>query len=194
MLRALFLLVACVLAAPASAQSYQIQPGDTLDISVLEDPGLNRSALVRPDGRISLPLAGSIDVADRTPEQVEAAIRQRLSRDFVTPPTVTVALTGVAEAAEEAAAGAAIYIIGAVANPGRFPIVPPLDVLQALALSGGPGPFAAADRIQIRRRVADAETVMFFDYEGLEDGTVPTQAIALQDGDVIVVPERGLFE
>ena len=69
-----------------------------------------------------------------------------------------------------------------------------MNVCQALALSGGPGAFAARQRIQVRRRLPEGEQVFLFDYDGIEYGNVPSPPIALVAGDVIVVPERGLFE
>jgi len=184
-------------AGVAFAQSYEIQPGDRLEVSVLEDPSLNRTVLVRPDGRISMPLIGSVEVLGQTPEQVQVEIRRRLSRDFVTPPSVTVALSSLGspgEADQLAGSVAAIYVLGAVGSPGRYDLILPVDILQALAISGGPSPFAATSRIQVRRRSGGSDSVMFFDYTAVEDGIVPLTPIALNDGDVIVVPERGLFE
>jgi polysaccharide export outer membrane protein len=195
--RLLGLCLAIILAAAgvSKAQTYLLQPGDRIEVSVLEDPGLNRAVLVRPDGRISLPLAGTIVAGGQTPEAVEAAIRRALSRQFVQPPTVTVALVSVADPAAVAAAGSAtVYVIGEVNQPGALNVTLPIDVLQALALAGGPGTFAARQRIQVRRRGAGGETVLLFDYDMIEDGLVPSAEIALADGDVIVVPERRLFE
>lgn len=197
------LLILCVLTAtllggalavPASAQTrgtpYRIQPGDTLSVTVLEDPGLNSSVLVRPDGRISLPLAGTIDAQNRTPEEVQALIRRALSRDFVAPPTVTVALTGVGEASELPG----VFALGEIGRPGRYDLTEPLDILQFLAIAGGPGPFAATRRIQVRRVIDGKPTVILFDYDVVTDGEVPITPIQLVDGDVVVVPQRRLFE
>lgn len=170
---------------------YRIAVGDRLSISVLEDPGLNQSVLVRPDGRISLPLAGTLDAAERTPEELQAAIRRALGRDFIEPPTVTVSVVGLGEPEDELAT---IYVLGQVGNPGALQVELPLDVLQALALAGGPGVFAATERIQVRRREEGSEQVLLFNYELVDEGLTPTDAFALADGDVIVVPERGLFE
>ena len=169
---------AAVIGAGANAQSYLIQPGDRLEISVLEDPGLGRTVLVRPDGRISLPLAGSVEVAGRTPEAVESLIRQRLARDFVAPPTVTVALAGLGS--PEAADGpvATVSVMGQVGSPGRYDIALPLDVLQLLAQAGGPSVFAATRRIQVRRRIDGAEAVFLFDYNVIESGAVNTDRVA----------------
>lgn len=186
--------VALALVSETVAQGYLIRIGDTLDISVLEDPGLNRQVLVRPDGRISLPLAGTLDAAGRTPEALQVDVRRRLASNFVEPPTVDVAVTGLSTQPVEEAAVATIYVVGEVNNPGSYDVELPIDILQALALSGGPGVFAARKRIQVRRRGSDGETVFLFDYDSVADGTVPSPPISLVAGDVIVVPERGLFE
>lgn len=169
---------------------YRIQPGDALSISVLEDPGLNQSVLVRPDGRISMPLVGAIVVEGLSPEQARDLIRNRLGQDFVTPPTVNVAL----QSATEQADTVKVYVIGQVGNSGLYEVETPIDLLQLLAIAGGPGPFAATERIQLRTNVSGREEVRLFNYALVEDGAVPIERIHVREGDVVVVPERGLFE
>ncbi|MEO0621394.1 MAG: polysaccharide biosynthesis/export family protein [Pseudomonadota bacterium] len=197
---ALAIMLGAVMAPQASAQSdeaaeaevYVLVPGDVVEISVLEDSSLNRSVLVRPDGKISLPLAGTLDAEDRTPEELQAAIRDRLAEDFIEPPTVTVSLVNTA--AEEDEDLQLIYVIGQVGNPGRFEIEDPVDMLQALAIAGGPSVFAATTRIQLRKRDENGgETVTLFDYDAVQEGN-GTGLLVVDDGDVVVVPERGLFE
>ncbi|MEM9144755.1 MAG: polysaccharide biosynthesis/export family protein [Pseudomonadota bacterium] len=174
-------------------EDYVLTPGDIVEISVLEDSSLNRQVLVRPDGKISLPLAGTLVAAERTPEALQAAIRDRLAKDFIEPPTVTVSLVNTATATEEEEFQL-IYVIGQVANPGRFEIVDPVNILQALAIAGGPGVFAATTRIQLRQRDENGgETVILFDYDQVLEGG-GTRLLVVDDGDVVVVPERGLFE
>lgn len=201
MIRTFVLGAGLVVALPALAQetpAYRLQPGDQIEISVLEDPGLNRQVLIGPDGRISLPLAGSVRAGGQTVDALQSAIRGRLADDFIEPPTVTVSLSGVGQGFDEEVVDPAllstIYVLGQVQGPGRYDLEPPVDVLQALAVAGGPAVFAARDRIQIRRRVDGSDVMILFDYDQVEDGMVPIQPIELQDGDVIVVPERGLFE
>lgn len=186
----MFILLAMLATGVAAQESYRLQPGDVVDIAVIEDPSLSRQALVRPDGRITMPLAGSLVAADRTPEELQAAIRSALRRDFVSPPNVTVALVSSAEPADLID----IYILGAVASPGRIELRDPVDALQALAIAGGVTPFAAKSRIQIRRAGKDGPSLMVFNYDLIEGGAVPVEAPMLRAGDVIVVPERGLFE
>lgn len=188
---------ALLLTGLARAQDYRVALGDSLEISVLEDPGLNRTVLVRPDGRISLPLAGTVQAEGNTPEEIQAIIRRNLSQQFVSPPTVTVSVVGVgrgpASLAEEETVS--VYVLGQVGRPGVYQVTQPVDALRVLALAGGPGTFAARNRVQVRRRAADGgETVMLLDYDSIERGLVPSAEILVADGDVIVVPERRLFE
>ena len=173
---------------------YLITVGDTLGVTVVEDSSLNQSLLVRPDGKVSMPLVGTVMAAGRTPEQVQASIRAALRDDFVQPPTVTVAVTGVSQFRDEPGS---IYVIGQVGRPGKleFDQEKPLSILQALSLAGGPGVFAATERIQIRRKLeSGGEIVELFNYEDILDGSGLPDHMPLGDGDVIVVPERGLFD
>jgi len=194
------LAVAGALAAPAAAQDgyYQIKPGDVLNVSVLEDPNLSSQVLVRPDGRISMPIAGSVMAKGNSPERLEAILRSRLAQGFELTPTVTVSVAQVALAtaeqlAEEEVVINTYFLMGQVARPGPVAVEDPLTLLQALALVGGPGPFADGEKIQVRRRGEDGiEELLFFDYSLVEDG-MPVTDIELQDKDLIFVPERGLF-
>lgn len=172
---------------------YTLAPGDRVEISVLEDPSLNRQALVRPDGKISMPLAGTIEVAGTSPEEVQSLIRQRLAKDFIEPPTVTVSLLAVGLDEELLPS---FYVLGEVANSGRYTFdeEKPVTVLQALSLAGGLDVFAARKRIQVRRYGAEGETLRLFNYNAVESGDELPPPFFMEDGDVIIVPERGLFE
>jgi polysaccharide export outer membrane protein len=192
-----WLIAGLCVAGSAQAQTestgdYLLAPGDRIDISVLEDPTLNRQALVRPDGKISMPLAGAIAVAGLTPEAAQGLIRRRLAKDFIEPPNVTVSLVAVGEEASLPA----FYVLGEVALPGRFTFdeEKPITVLQALSRAGGLGVFAARKRVQVRRYAENIETLQLFDYDAVESGEGLLPPLFIEDGDVIVVPESGLFE
>lgn len=173
---------------------FLLGPGDVLSISVLEDPSLDTQALVRPDGGISVPLAGELMVAGRTPAQVSAAIRRALSPSFVDPPTVNVALSALALEDREEEDFLTVYVLGEVNNPGGFQVEEPVGLLQAMALAGGPGIFAARKRVQVRQTTErGVEQVILVDYEAIEEGAAAPR-LMLGDGDTVVVPERGLFE
>lgn len=200
----LFCAVLCVVLSvgtgPAEAQgNYSIRPGDTLRVEVLEDESLNRTLLVLPDGRISAPLAGSVRAAGRTVEQVRRALTSALERSFSVPPTVYVGVAGLAEAPPAAPAEPAIisiYVLGEANSPGQIDMEPGATVLQLFSRMGGFTNFAALGRIQLRRAdpQTGTETIYRLDYKAIQAGTSRNGLTALRDGDVIVVPQRRLFE
>ncbi|HRO13274.1 polysaccharide biosynthesis/export family protein [Amaricoccus sp.] len=184
-----------LLAAPlAYAQSagYRIQPGDQLAITVLEDETLNRTVLVLPDGRISVPLAGTIQAQGRTVDTVENAIADRLASNFAVRPSVFVSVTAVSDTGETFP----IYVVGQVADPGLREVEAGTTLLQAIALAGGLERFAATKRIQLRRNdpATGQERLYLFNFNAVERGAAIQSMITMREGDVIVVPERRLFE
>lgn len=186
----LALLFLCGFLSAATAQ--QLQPGDTIDISVWQDPKLDRRVVVSPTGTISMPLAGHIRAAGLTTEQLESILRTKLQNNFATDRLdISVAL---ASRREDDDLKPRIYVTGEILKPGYFPITNRLSVMQAIAMAGGFGPFAAKGRVQVRRKINGSESVLFFDYNAFESGTKLSGNIDLKGGDVIVVPERGLFE
>lgn len=203
LLRALFLvLVTLTTTSGASAQGYRINPGDVLRIEVLEDDGLSRSVLVAPDGRITVPLAGTIVAGGRTLGAIQTDLVAQLAPNFSTPPSVVVSLEQLAPreprmpVAPAADPVVAIFAMGEVAKPGRVELVPGTRLLQALAQLGGFSDFAAVKRIQLRRidPRTGRETIYPLDYEAIMSGRSPNSQVVMQEGDVILVPTRRLFE
>lgn len=183
------LLLALLLAPMALAQdSYRIRSGDVLRIEVLEDATLNRSALVAPDGRVALPLAGSVAVSGRSVEAVQAEIAQKLAPNFAAAPNVYVSLEEIA-APTGGGGGMTVYLMGEAAAPGKYTVRSGASILQVLAETGGVTRFAATNRIQIQR----GGQVMTFDYRAVERGAA-ARPMAVRSGDVIVIPTRRLFE
>jgi polysaccharide export outer membrane protein len=179
--------------APAFAQSagYRIQPGDQLAITVLEDDTLNRQLLVLPDGTISVPLAGTVRAGGRSVEAVESAIADQLASNFAVRPSVFVSVVTV----DETYGTFPIFVMGQVATPGVVEVEPGTTLLQAIALAGGLDRFAATKRIQLRRTDSTGqERLYLFNFKAVERGGAIQSMIALREGDVIIVPERRLFE
>ncbi len=203
MKRILLVLMAVLLAAPmaaltmatparAQASGYLIQPGDVLQVTVLEDETLNQQSLVLPDGRISVPLAGSVQAAGRTVQSIESTIANQLSSNFAVPPNVFVSVVSVEEPEDVLFD---IFVLGQVADPGVKEIEVGTTLLQAIALGGGLDPFAARKRIQLRRTDASGQEKLYlFNYDAVERGGAILTMITLREGDVIIVPERRLFE
>ena len=189
-------LLCAILAVPAAfAQSagYRIQPGDALAVTVLEDDTLNRQVLVLPDGRISVPLAGTRD--RRRPQTVEA-VEKRHRRP------ARLELRGAPErlrlGGRRRRGGGDLPDLRARPGrrPGRVEVEPGTTLLQAIALAGGLDRFAATKRIQLRRTDASTgqERLYLFNFKAVERGGSIQSMITLREGDVILVPERRLFE
>jgi polysaccharide export outer membrane protein len=189
----LALLFFCGLVTHAAAQREPLHPGDRIQISVWQDPKLDRVVIIGPDGMISFPLAGHIKAGGMTPQALEEAVRSRLQKSYTGQLDVTVSLAGV-NPEEEAEAKPRVYITGEVLKPGPYPIKPAINVMQAIALAGGLGPFAAKQRVQLHRKINGADSIFIFDFNAYASGRDGTDNINLQSGDIIIVPERGLLE
>jgi polysaccharide export outer membrane protein len=176
----LFGLMFAGMAIPAgAADGYRLQPGDVLVVAVWKEPELSLELLVRPDGGISMPLAGEIDAAGHSTEDVRATIDERL-RKFVPDPAVTVAV--------KATSGNQVFIVGKVNRPGQYPMNRPLDVMQVLSLAGGATPFASLNDIRVLRREGERQISIPFHYGDVENGRHLEQNILLRGGDTVVVP------
>lgn len=163
-----------------SDEGYGLNAGDVLLVSVWREPELSREVLVRPDGKINFPLAGDVDAAGRTPEQVQADIVDRLEQ-YIPDAVATVAVLNVA--------GNKIYVLGKVLRPGEFAVTRRVDVMQALAMAGGLNQFAAANKIKVLRRDQNGhQRALEFRYAEVEDGRNLDSNIMLRSGDIVVVP------
>jgi len=164
--------------AGKSTAEYRISRGDKLRVEVYKDEYLSQSLQVRPDGRITLPLAGDLAAAGLTPIELRDRITAAL-KEFVANPVVTVIVVEVVEPV--------VYVMGEVNQPGSVPMRGPMTVLQALAVAGGFKEFANPRGIRILRRSADnskVETIPFNYRTAVKNGT----SVFLQEGDTVVVP------
>ena len=158
---------------------YLLNTGDSLEISVWKEPDLTKTVVVRPDGKFSFPLAGEVVAAGRSVAQVQAEITTRLVK-YIPEPVVTATIT-VLE-------GNRVYVIGQVNKPGSYVMNPRLNVLQALSVAGGMTAFAATNDIIVLRSAGGKQRVMQFHYGDVSRGRNLEQNVALEAGDVVVVP------
>jgi polysaccharide export outer membrane protein len=179
LLSILMLLPVFIHAQTSTGLEYRIGPEDVLHISVWKEEDLDRKVLVRPDGGVSFPLAGDIQVSGRTPLEVQDEIRSRLQR-YVPDAEVTVSVDKIS--------GYTIFILGEVDEPGQFTLGRYVDVVQALTLAGGFTPYANSRDIQILRRQDGREVTFKFDFRSISRGRDLEQNIILQSGDVVLVP------
>ncbi len=200
MKKILVLLFALVFANVAAAQDgYRVGAGDTLSVEVLEDPGLNRSVLVLPNGSITFPFAGSVNVSGKTPNQIGSLIASGISAQFAQTPNVFVSVQQLRARTPSAPAAdptVDIFFLGEWAAPGPKELDQGVTMLQAMSAGGGFTSFAAQKRIQLRRTNTQtgAVSTIIINYQAIADGSEMVRDIVLQDGDVLVAPERRLFE
>jgi polysaccharide biosynthesis/export protein len=160
---------------------YVIGAGDTLGVFVWKEPDASvPSVVVRPDGKIALPLLKEIQVAGLTPAQAEKAITQGLSKLIVTGVDVTVVVTAINSKK--------IYIMGAVKKEGTIPYTYRMTVMQAIGEAGGLNDFAKRKKIYVLRNVAGASTRLPFNYDEVIRGARPEQNVELLPGDMLVIP------
>ena len=159
--------------------NYIIGAQDVLDVSVWKEQDVSRVVPVRPDGKISLPLLNDVQAAGLTPSQLAAQITVALKK-YVTSPQVTVIVTTINSQR--------IYIIGEVARPGAFPMLPGMNVLQGLSSAGGFTQFAKTKGIYVLRMEDGKQQKYPVNYKEVVSGKHPEQDILLKAGDTIVVP------
>ena len=160
-------------------ETYRIQPGDLLEVSVWQEENLQKQVLVRPDGGMSFPLAGDMQAAGKSVAELQKLITERLTK-YIPDPVVTVSTLKLD--------GNKVYVIGKVARPGEFQANRYLDVVQALSMAGGMTPYAANNKITVLRRENGKQRSIPFRYGDIEKGEDLEQNIILQSGDVVVVP------
>jgi polysaccharide export outer membrane protein len=165
--------------APAAVPGYRLQPGDVLQVVVWKETDLQSEVLIRPDGGISFALAGDLQAAGRTTDEVRADLETRV-RKLIPDAVVTVQV--------KAVTGNRVFVIGKVNRPGDFALIRPIDVMQALSLAGGTTPFADTNAIRVLHRDGIRQTASHFHYSDVAKGRHLEQNILLQSGDTVVVP------
>jgi polysaccharide export outer membrane protein len=178
---ALAVVVLGVLAAAggAAAAEYRLGPGDQVLVSVWGEESLTRTVIVRPDGKLSVPLIPEIDAAGRTVLELQRAITERLAA-FVQGPNVSVILTD--------PSSYKIYVVGQVAKPGVYQLKSPTTVLQAVALAGGLTEFASAGRTVVHRKGTAGRVTLRVRLDTILKQAVLEEDIQLEPDDVVLVP------
>ena len=162
-----------------SNEAYKLNQGDILQISVWGEESLQKEVRVLPDGSITFPLAGRVEVANATTPEIEKRITEKL-KTYLPDPQVTVMISNIE--------GNRAYIIGKVLRPGAVLLTGPMTVLQAISLAGGLDRFADSDSIKVLRGGAGVQTVLPVNYDRLIKGQDLNSNVLLNTGDTILVP------
>jgi len=192
----ILIILFCLFICMPGVNAQTLKSGDNLSISVLQDPKLDSNVVVDPSGEIAFPLAGHIRARGLTPQALENILKAKLKGNYKDDNLdVTIAVANSPKDIPEDDLKPKIFITGEVVRPGSYVVRQPTTLMQAIALAGGIGPFAAKQRIQVRRRGAGGdETIFMFNYKAYEAGADLEGNIRLRAGDVIMIPERGLFD
>jgi polysaccharide export outer membrane protein len=158
---------------------YRVGAGDNIQVYVWKEPEISTTVVVRPDGKISVPLVNDLLVAGKTPLEIKAIVAERLS-PFVKDPNVTITVREIRSKK--------VYALGMVNRTGSYQMLQPTTILQILTEAGGLQPFAKAESIYVLRLENGRQTRFPFNYKEVVQGKRTEQNIVLQPGDTIVVP------
>ncbi len=159
------------LVAPAIGQEfeYRLGTGDQIRVTVFGHEDLSGAFEVSSNGEIALPLIGKVVALEHTLREVESAIVGKLKPDYLKNPQVSVEVLNYRP----------FYIIGEVKNPGSYPYVSGMRILNAVAIAGGFTYRARESKLLITRA------------KNPKGKSEPAnQTTLVLPGDVIEVPER----
>lgn len=164
---------------------YRIGVDDLVQVTVWKNPDLSVTVPVRPDGKISMPLAGEVDAGGRTPQEVAAQITDKLSH-YIRDPQVAVILTEL----RSHEFLSRVRVSGAVREPASMPYRQGMTVLDLVLEAGGLNDFAAGNSAKLYRQSNDGMVAIPIELADiLHDGAVETN-YAIEPGDILTVPER----
>ncbi len=174
-----------VIVAPGPpAEGFALGPEDVIEVVVWKNPDLSKQVVIRPDGKISLPIIGDVPASGLTADQLAKDIAQRL-KAYKENPSVSVNVVEVNSYY--------VFVVGEVNTPGKLPLKSYTTILQALSLAGGFTQFASRNDIQVVRNVNTAEgkvkelriPLRYSDLISEEGGVYN---LTLKSGDTIVIP------
>lgn len=162
------------------APGYRIGAGDVLQIVVWKEPDASIPAVVvRPDGKIAMPLLKEVEVIGKTPAEAEQLLTERLVK-FIPAADVTVVVTAIHSKR--------IYMVGGVKKEGPIELQHDMSVLQALSEAGGLTDYAKRKSIYVLRTANGRQDKLPFNYDAVIKGQQMRENILVQPDDVIVVP------
>jgi len=163
---------------------FLIGPEDVLVVTVWRNQDLSKEVIVRPDGKISLPLIGDITAAGLTAQDLSKQVADKLA-EYMSTPTVSVQVKEINSYH--------VFVVGEVAKPGKYVLKSFASVLQGISYAGGFTTFASRNNVHVLRMVkngqGETKQVMIpVPYQDIVQGRNLEANIVLKAGDVIVVP------
>ena len=144
----------CGLFSCCWAQAYHIGPEDVIEVIVWKEPDFSRQVLVRPDGKISLPVIGDVQAAGLLPDELAKKLEQAIGQ-YVKTPKVSVIVKEIHSRK--------VFVMGKVESPGAFPLQSEMTVLQAISLAGGFSDWAKKGKVVLLRKAKKGDVRMVLD-------------------------------
>jgi polysaccharide biosynthesis/export protein len=176
-------------AAPTASQQasevtpppdYVIGAGDVLTVTYWRDKDMTGDYVVRPDGKITLPLINDVEAVGLTPDQLKERLLKASAKLFVDP-SITVGLKEINSRK--------VYINGGVVKPGAYDLLSSMTVAQLISVAGSLREFVDGKNIRVLRIEGGKQFVFKFNYKEVLDGKNLGQNIQLKPGDTVLVPE-----
>ena len=161
---------------------YTIGVNDVLNIAVLKPDQLTTTLTVSPDGTITFPYIGNVEVQGKTLAWIQQEVQSRLAA-YMKYPVVSVSL--------QESKSRMFYVYGEVIKPGAYGMQPNLTVIRAISVTGGFTKYGSASKVKILRRLDSGNEIIRVDVDSAMEGD-SSQDIGIKDGDVITVSE-GIF-
>ena len=162
-----------------ATQGYKLRQGDLIQVSVWGEDKLQKESLVLPDGSITYPLAGRVEVVGLTSTEVEKRIADKL-KPYLPDPQVSVVIVSIT--------GNKAHVMGKVLKPGEVLMAGPMTVLDALSMAGGLDKFADRSNIKVLRNTPQGQKAIPIHYDQLLRGQNLESNITLIPGDTVLVP------
>lgn len=180
------LILFCITGFTPSAQAadYQLDYGDVLTISVWGFDDLQVKDLpVNPDGKLSFPLAGEVEVKNLTTSQLTAKLTTALSQ-YVKNPIVTINLVKLRTTR--------VYVLGEVPKPGMYELTKDHTLLDAIGMSGYTA-YAAKRKVSVIRR-GEKTSALTVNLQAIMEKGDFSQNVTLNEGDVVYLSNNGKIE
>jgi polysaccharide biosynthesis/export protein len=166
-------------AGVALPPGYVIGPEDVLTIIVWREKEMSTDAVVRPDGKISVPLLNDLQASGLTPDQLKAEI-EKSALKLMAEPNATVVV--------KAINSRKVHIVGNVIKGGTFPLAGDMTVLQLIAQAGGLQEWADSKHISVMRKQDGKDVALKFNYKDVVKQKNLQQNVLLKPGDTVIVP------
>ncbi|MDD5595356.1 MAG: SLBB domain-containing protein [Candidatus Omnitrophica bacterium] len=161
---------------------YTIHPNDVLEISVYNEPDLDKMVRVSEVGTVNYPLLGNIKAAGLSVRELEKNISELLSEDYLVNPQVHVFLKEY---------GSKVSVLGQVKKPGSFELKGSLTLMEAIALAGDFSETGNPASVKVIRKEKGQEKIYEIDTTRITEKGDKSQDLDLLPGDVVSVEEYG---